>query len=104
MVHGLVVVKGYQERQQLDYEDAKDLPIELRRLEDFEDFPDPPLSAGLKSRSLGSILQPPPRQIVRSRSSVPSLGGPLIPGESKASAAALLLNNPRVSSFSCNSN
>ncbi|XP_032577824.1 uncharacterized protein LOC6616998 isoform X1 [Drosophila sechellia] len=78
----------------LDYEDAKDLPIELRRLEDFEDFPDPPLSAGLKSRSLGSILQPPPRQIVRSRSSVPSLGGPQIPGESKASAAALLLNTP----------
>ncbi|EDW34013.1 GL21811 [Drosophila persimilis] len=79
----------------LDYEDAKDLPIELRRLEDFEDFPpDPPLSAGLKSRSLGSILQPPPRQIVRSRSSVPSLGGPLIPGETKASAAALLLNAP----------
>ncbi|XP_001954341.3 uncharacterized protein LOC6499587 [Drosophila ananassae] len=76
----------------LDFEDAKDLPIELRRLEDFEDFPDPPLSAGLKSRSLGSILQPPPRQIVRSRSSVPSLGGPLIPGESKATAAALLLN------------
>lgn len=58
----------------LDYEDAKDLPIELRRLEDFEDFPEPPLSAGLKSRSLGSILNPPPRQIVRSRSSVPSLG------------------------------
>ncbi|KAH8361150.1 hypothetical protein KR200_012203 [Drosophila serrata] len=78
----------------LDYEDAKDLPIELRRLEDFEDFPDPPLSAGLKSRSLGSILQPPPRQIVRSRSSVPSLGGPLIPGESKATAAAMLLNAP----------
>lgn len=79
----------------LDYEDAKDLPIELRRLEDFEDFPDPPLSAGLKSRSLGSILQPPPRQIVRSRSSVPSLGGPLIPLESKASAtAALLLSAP----------
>ncbi|XP_068157265.1 serine-rich adhesin for platelets isoform X1 [Drosophila tropicalis] len=79
----------------LDYEDAKDLPIELRRLEDFEDFPDPPLSAALKSRSLGSILQPPPRQIVRSRSSVPSLGGPLLPGESKATAAAaLLLNAP----------
>ncbi|EDW15191.2 uncharacterized protein LOC6573664 [Drosophila mojavensis] len=75
----------------LDYEDAKDLPIELRRLEDFEDFPDPPLSAGLKSRSLGSILQPPPRQIVRSRSSVPSLGGPLVPVETKASAAAALL-------------
>lgn len=75
----------------LDYEDAKDLPIELRRLEDFEDFPDPPLSAGLKSRSLGSILQPPPRQIVRSRSSVPSLGGPLVPAETKASAAAALL-------------
>lgn len=50
------------------------MPIELRRLEDFEDFSDPPLSAGLKSRSLGSILNPPPRQIVRSRSSVPSLG------------------------------
>lgn len=50
------------------------MPIELRRLEDFEDFPEPPLSAGLKSRSLGSILNPPPRQIVRSRSSVPSLG------------------------------
>ncbi|CAD6991901.1 unnamed protein product [Ceratitis capitata] len=59
----------------LDYEDVKDLPIELRRLEDFEDFHEPPLSAGLKSRSLGSILNPPPRQIVRSRSSVPSLGG-----------------------------
>lgn len=80
----------------LDYEDAKDLPIELRRLEDFEDFPaDPPLSAGHKSRSLGSILQPPPRQIVRSRSSVPSLGGPLVPMETKASAtAALLLSAP----------
>lgn len=62
----------------LDYEDAKDLPIELRRLEDFENFQDPPLTASLKSRSLGSILNPPPRQIVRSRSSVPSLGGPLI--------------------------
>ncbi|KAL7730706.1 hypothetical protein ACLKA6_003476 [Drosophila palustris] len=83
----------------LDYEDAKDLPIELRRLEDFEDFPDPPLSAGLKSRSLGSILQPPPRQIVRSRSSVPSLGGPLVPCETKASAtAALLLNAPEMQS------
>ncbi|KAL9698570.1 hypothetical protein quinque_002011 [Culex quinquefasciatus] len=35
-----------------DYEDAKDLPIELRRLEDFDDLPEPPLSAGLKSRSL----------------------------------------------------
>lgn len=62
----------------LDFEDVKDLPIELRRLEDFEDFHDPPLSAGLKSRSLGSILNPPPRQIVRSRSSVPSLGGTLV--------------------------
>lgn len=59
----------------MDYEDAKDLPIELRRLEDFDDIPEPPLSAGLKSRSLGSILNPPPKQIVRSRSSVPSLGG-----------------------------
>ncbi|XP_067633330.1 uncharacterized protein fid isoform X2 [Eurosta solidaginis] len=59
----------------LDFEDVKDLPIELRRLEDFDDFHDPPLSAGLKSRSLGSILNPPPRQIVRSRSSVPSLSG-----------------------------
>lgn len=56
------------------------MPIELRRLEDFEDFPEPPLSAGLKSRSLGSILYPPPsRQIVRSRSSVPSLCGAHIP-------------------------
>ena len=58
----------------LDYEDAKDLPIELRRLEDFDDIPEPLSSAGLKSRSLGSILYPPPKQIVRSRSSVPSLG------------------------------
>ena len=59
----------------LDYEDAKDLPIELRRLEDFDDIPEPlSSSAGLKSRSLGSILNPPPKQIVRSRSSVPSLG------------------------------
>lgn len=58
----------------MDYEDARDLPIELRRLEDFDDIPEPPLSAGLKSRSLGSILNPPPRTIVRSRSSVPSLG------------------------------
>ncbi|XP_036341840.1 uncharacterized protein LOC118751176 [Rhagoletis pomonella] len=62
----------------LDFEDVRDLPIELRRLEDFEDFHDPPLSAGLKSRSLGSILNPPPRQIVRSRSSVPSLGGTIL--------------------------
>ncbi|KAH8417105.1 hypothetical protein KR222_003253 [Zaprionus bogoriensis] len=81
----------------LDYEDAKDLPIELRRLEDFQDFSDPPLSASLKSRSLGSILQPPPRQIVRSRSSVPSLGTPLLPCETKASATAtLLLSAPEV--------
>lgn len=58
----------------MDYEDAKDLPIELRRLEDFEDIPEPLSSVGLKSRSLGSILNPPPKQIVRSRSSVPSLG------------------------------
>lgn len=62
----------------LDYEDAKDLPIELRRLEDFDDIPEPLSSAaGLKSRSLGSILNPPPKQIVRSRSSVPSLGAEL---------------------------
>ncbi|XP_058821775.1 uncharacterized protein LOC131683645 isoform X2 [Topomyia yanbarensis] len=40
----------------LDYEDAKDLPIELRRLEDFDDLPEPPLSAGLKSRSLGAQI------------------------------------------------
>ncbi|CAD7093391.1 unnamed protein product [Hermetia illucens] len=66
--------KDTKNNSSLEYEDAKDLPIELRRLEDFEDFPEPPLSAGLKSRSLGSILNPPPRQIVRSRSSVPSLG------------------------------
>lgn len=58
----------------MDYEDAKDLPIELRRLEDFDDIPEPLSSAGLKSRSLGSILNLPPKQIVRSRSSVPSLG------------------------------
>uniref|UniRef100_A0A182PS83 Methyltransferase type 11 domain-containing protein n=1 Tax=Anopheles epiroticus TaxID=199890 RepID=A0A182PS83_9DIPT len=70
----------------LDYEDAKDLPIELRRLEDFEDLPEPPLSAGLKSRSLGSILNPPPKTIVRSRSSVPSLGAQI--PESKATPAA----------------
>ncbi|XP_037814437.1 uncharacterized protein LOC119605413 [Lucilia sericata] len=74
----------------LDYEDAKDLPIELRRLEDFEDFTDPPLSAGLKSRSLGSILNPPPRQIVRSRSSVPSLGGPLLHVDKNTNATQLL--------------
>ena len=54
----------------LDYEDAKDLPIELRRLEYFDDIPEPLSSAGLKSRSLCSILYPPPKQIVRSRSSV----------------------------------
>uniref|UniRef100_A0A182M4W9 Methyltransferase type 11 domain-containing protein n=1 Tax=Anopheles culicifacies TaxID=139723 RepID=A0A182M4W9_9DIPT len=70
----------------LDYEDAKDLPIELRRLEDFDDLPEPPLSAGLKSRSLGSILNPPPKTIVRSRSSVPSLGAQI--PESKATPAA----------------
>lgn len=46
-------------------------------MEDFDDLPEPPLSAGLKSRSLGSILNPPPKQIVRSRSSVPSLGAQL---------------------------
>ncbi|XP_055906919.1 uncharacterized protein LOC129942136 [Eupeodes corollae] len=70
--------KDTKNNSSLDFEDAKDLPIELRRLEDFEDFPDPPLSAGLKSRSLGSILNPPPRQIVRSRSSVPSLGAQMM--------------------------
>ncbi|XP_055612255.1 dentin sialophosphoprotein isoform X2 [Uranotaenia lowii] len=69
----------------LDYEDAKDLPIELRRLEDFDDIPEPPLSAGLKSRSLGSILNPPPKTIVRSRSSVPSLGAQI--PESKGTPA-----------------
>ncbi|XP_062554062.1 serine-rich adhesin for platelets isoform X2 [Armigeres subalbatus] len=69
----------------LDYEDAKDLPIELRRLEDFDDIPEPPLSAGLKSRSLGSILNPPPKTIVRSRSSVPSLGAQI--PESRATPA-----------------
>lgn len=54
----------------LDFEDAKDLPIELRRLDDFEDLPEP---VNLKSRSLSSILNPPPQTIVRSLSSVPSL-------------------------------
>lgn len=86
----------------LDYEDARDLPIELRRLEDFEDFPDPPLSAGLKSRSLGSILHTPPRQIVRSRSSVPSLGGPLVPCETKASVTAELLQCAPEAQFQLN--
>lgn len=61
------------------------MPIELRRLEDFDDLSDPPLSASLKSRSLGSILNPPPPQIVRSRSSVPSLGAHL---EEKVAPAA----------------
>lgn len=60
----------------LDFEDAKDLPIELRRLDDFEDLPEPPLSTNLKSRSLSSILNPPPQTIVRSLSSVPSLAAP----------------------------
>lgn len=71
----------------LDYEDVQNLPIELRRLEDFDDMvADPPLSASLKSRSLGSILNPtPPKQIVRSRSSVPSLGAHL---EEKVSQVA----------------
>lgn len=59
----------------LDFEDAKDLPIELRRLDDFEDMPEPSLSATLKSRSL-SNLNPPPQTIVRSLSSVPSLAAP----------------------------
>lgn len=63
----------------------QNLPIELRRLEDFDDLVDPPLSASLKSRSLGSILNPPPPQIVRSRSSVPSLGAHL---EEKAPQAS----------------
>ncbi|XP_061396542.1 hormone receptor 4-like, partial [Musca vetustissima] len=79
----------------MDYEDAKDLPIELRRLEDFEDFTDPPLSAGLKSRSLGSILNPPPRQIVRSRSSVPSLGGPLVPCQESGNKNLQFLDAPQ---------
>lgn len=59
----------------LDIEDAKDLPIELRRLDDFEDLPEPPLAANLKSRSL-SNLNPPLQPIVRSLSSVPSLTAP----------------------------
>lgn len=59
------------------------MPIELRRLEDFDDIPEPPLSAGLKSRSLGSILNPPPKIIVRSRSSVPSLGTNIVIPEIK---------------------
>ncbi|XP_053691416.1 uncharacterized protein LOC128739941 [Sabethes cyaneus] len=69
----------------LDYEDAKDLPIELRRLEDLDDVPEPPLSAGLKSRSLGSILNTPPKTIVRSRSSVPSLGAQIPESEATPS-------------------
>jgi hypothetical protein len=77
----------------LDYEDAKDLPIELRRLEDFDDIPEPLSSAGLKSRSLGSILNPPPKQIVRSRSSVPSLGA-----EMKQSQIIEPLNHASVTS------
>lgn len=70
--------KDTKNNSSLDFEDAKDLPIELRRLDDFEDFHDPTLSAGLKSRSLGSILFPPPRKIVRSMSSVPSLGSQMV--------------------------
>lgn len=66
----------------LDFEDAQNLPIELRHLEDIDDLNDPPLSAGLKSRSLGSILNLPPSQIVRSRSSVPSLGAEIDEKES----------------------
>jgi hypothetical protein len=78
----------------LDYEDAKDLPIELRRLEDFDDIPEPLSSAGLKSRSLGSILNPPiNKQIVRSRSSVPSLGA-----EMKQSQIVEPLNHATVTS------
>ena len=77
----------------LDYEDAKDLPIELRRLEDFDDIPEPLSSAGLKSRSLGSILNLPPKQIVRSRSSVPSLGA-----EMKQSQIIEPLNHASVAS------
>lgn len=46
----------------------------MRRLEDFDDIPEPLSAVSVKSRSLGSILNPPPKQIVRSRSSVPSLG------------------------------
>lgn len=87
----------------LDYEDAKDLPIELRRLEDFDDIPEPPLSAGLKSRSLGSILNPPPnKQIVRSRSSVPSLGGAQIhePKQSHSVEPIVHSSTPASSSIS----
>ena len=62
-----------QKENSFDYEDAKDLPIELRRLEDCGDVQE--LAANnVKSRSLGSILNPPKLHIVRSRSSVPSLG------------------------------
>lgn len=64
-----------------DYEDAKDLPIELRRIEDFDDLPDSTLSTGLKSQSLGSILNPSPSQIIRSQSSVPSLIGDELPDQ-----------------------
>lgn len=53
----------------------------MRRLEDFDDIPEPLSSAGLKSRSLGSILNLPPKQIVRSRSSVPSLGADMKPSQ-----------------------
>ncbi|XP_063709181.1 uncharacterized protein LOC134837724 [Culicoides brevitarsis] len=73
-----------------DYEDAKDLPIELRRIEDFDDIPnDATMGGGVKSNSLTSILNPPPpSQIVRSRSSVPSLIGheELLPDNSQCSS------------------
>lgn len=57
----------------MDFEDAKDLPIELRR---FEDNAQNSMSVNVKSKSLGSILSvpiPKSQKIVRSRSSVPSL-------------------------------
>lgn len=55
-------------------EDAKDLPIELRTLDDYEYSNS---GVGFKSRSLGSILggHLPQKQIVRSLSSVPNLDG-----------------------------
>lgn len=64
------------------------MPIELRRIEDFDDLPDVNISGGIKSNSLTSILNPPPSQIVRSRSSVPSLIGheELLPDNSQCSS------------------
>lgn len=80
--HGSNNIPPWNNGSNSSCQDVTHLPIELRRLEEFEDSNEATSdglasssSVGLKSQSLGDILAPTPNSMVRSRSSVPSLTG-----------------------------